>query len=414
MKLIQTIQQDTAGKTSSGLHEDAAGGAVCAGDMASAVMPLLSTMVQRQPTTSIPKPQLIDYGIKKPKAKKKKSIGLAEAYRSMMEDVPTSNTGDIAQGGDHKSDPNFDSSEVISKLKGLENKEKQDHRDTVTFGLEDDDGGLVKVTVRQEQAGDFENALQAFISNIDDTAEKPEIAEILFKLKDQFDVVDVEWPQVQEDEEEDVSMQGAGGEGDDQGLTGDEAADPNADPGADLGGEDPLGGMDDSGTGGDGQVQGLLTQVIDMMKADAEARKAEARAKEAEAKAKEADAIVAQAMSKVKQEEQYLDMETYNKSKKDEDREAKRLAQLAKWKHDMSSEHGVDAGDDDDSGGDLLSAMTRSQPKAAAQQAPQQGLEQEERAGPATSQKQQPKKGSTIRGKVHPHDVARFILNRVK
>ena len=30
----------------------------------------------------------------------------------------------------------------------------------------------------------------------------PEIAEILFKLKDHFDIIDVDWPNIEEDEEE--------------------------------------------------------------------------------------------------------------------------------------------------------------------------------------------------------------------
>ena len=49
------------------------------------------------------------------------------------------------------------------------------------------------------------------------------------------------------------------------------------------------------------------------------------------------------AMAKVKQDEEILDMEDYYKSKKDAEKEAKQLAKLAKWKHEMAREKG-DAG----------------------------------------------------------------------
>jgi len=153
----------------------------------------------------------------------------------------------------------------------------------------------------------------------------------------------------------------------------------------------PPGGAD-----GAGEVTGLLTQVIDMMKADAEARKAEARAREAEAKTKEADSVVAQSLARVKQEEQYLDMETYNKARKDEDREAKRLAQLAKWKHSMSQ--GESGGMDDmDDFGSTLKPNRDASP------------EEEEIVRPNNKTRT-----STVRHRVAPHDIAQFIINRVK
>ena len=102
------------------------------------------------------------------------------------------------------------------------------------------------------------------------------------------------------------------------------------------------GGME--GEGGEGEmpmepeggVESALQQVIDMLKADAEARKAESEARAKEAEARTAEANAASASAKVKQEEQVLDMESYNKQKKEEKDETKRLADLAKWKHDQA------------------------------------------------------------------------------
>lgn len=309
----------------------------------------------------------------------------------------------------------FDTASVIAKLKGLENKDKKDRRNLVSFGLEDDNGGLVRVSVSDEQAEDFEKALQAFLADQErDVDNVPEIAEVLFKLKDRFDIVDVQWPKVQEDEEEDVSVEG-----------GEDGQDPDA-AGVDLGGDDPAaaGGADaglpgDTGAGAsDGQVKDLLVQVIDMMKADAEARKAEARAKEAEAKAKEADTIVKTTRSRVKQEEQLLDMDAHQKARKEEEKEAKRLAQLAKWKAEMGDDEGVFDDDDLGASDDADSLDTLDAPAAPQQQAPAAAPREEEervmrRPAPIKAQPQK-KPSSVVKGRVHPHDIASFILSRVK
>lgn len=339
--------------------EDAAGGAVGGGDVASCAMPLFSSLVKQKTTTS--PVRTIKIGKRNTRNKNK---SLREMFATLREDL------DPEQGSGGS--PDFDSTEVISKLKGLENKETTDNQNTVTFGLEDDEQGIIRVTVKQEQAEDFEHALQTFLTGSSDEHDqkKPEIAELLFKLKDNFDIINVEWPEIQEDEEEgqELAMNQDG-----EGVEGDVNVDVDADVTA---------GPDSN------QVQDLLTQVIDMMKADAEARKADAEARSAEAKNREAEAGLAQSMARVKQEEQLLDMDTYNKAKKEEEREAKRLAQLAKWKHETK--------DTDDVG---LSGLDNF------------GSEEEEQI---FSQKW--KKSSTPKShkRVHAHDIANFMLKRVK
>lgn len=357
MKLHQNINSAT--KTVEPMNEDAAGGAVGAGAIAVCAMPMFSSFVKR----NIPTPTIIKYGKSvKNQRTKKKTLSLAEAMRSVFE-------------GDEV-DPNFDATEVISKLKAIENKEKQDHRDTTTFGIEDDNGNIIRVIVRNEQATDFERALRQFITDADDDQQIPDVAEVMFELKDQFDIVDVVWPEVEEDEEEVQGVEGGenveGGEGIVDGEEGNVGADMDMDMGA------PAGDTDQAAT--------LLTQVIDMMKADADARKAEAKAREAEAHNREAEAMTQQAMARVKQEEQILDMETYNKSKKEQDREAKRLAQLAKWKHDMDA--------DETDMDDVVSSSF--------------GVEDEEVTN------KQPRQSKSLRGRVKPHDIAEYILKRVK
>jgi len=229
----------------------------------------------------------------------------------------------------------YSPADVISKLDDAEKKSKID-KDTTAFGLEDEDGNLVKVYVKSEQADDFEHALSDMLAgndeNDDDENSAAEIAEVIFKLKDKFEIVNVEWPTIEGDEEEE------------QEVVGDETG---MDDEGDLGAEADLGGEDELGLDGEGEDQGAsdeeaaksaLQQVIDLLKADAESKTAEARAKEAEANAKEAEYAAQAAASKVSQEEEVLDMEAYYKDKADQEKEAKQLAKLAKYKHDLAKD----------------------------------------------------------------------------
>lgn len=83
----------------------------------------------------------------------------------------------------------------------LDRSAKLDEVDTITFGLETDDGKIVKVYVNKDQANDFEKALSEKLGEIDD------IEEVLNTLAKDFEIVDVEWPEAPTDEEdEDINM----------------------------------------------------------------------------------------------------------------------------------------------------------------------------------------------------------------
>ncbi len=251
-------------------------------------------------------------------------------------------------------DNKFDSADVISKLKTAE-KRAEHEEDTTGFALEDEEGRIVKVFVAAEEAKDFEAALGAALAGADEDdadidaeeATSLEIAEVLFNLKDRFTIVDVEWPQVEEDEEEqevegepgdaegdlDVDLQGDG-EGGEGGEGGEDEAGMEAalQDGEGEGGEfgDEMGGEDDA--------KSALDSVIDLLKAQADAQKAEANAKEAEANAEEAKYNSKAADSKVKQEEEVLDMEAHYDRQGKVDKEAKQLSKLAKWKHETAQD----------------------------------------------------------------------------
>lgn len=283
---------------------------VGAGSVAMAATPLFATLVKRSKGTKV-KVKKLDIGNNDPV---KRLMGVKESF----------NTNLSSMNGD--SETSLDHTGILDKLKSIENKEKADTRDYATFGLEDEKGNVVKVSVPKDEASDFELAIQSALSDDESDAE---IAEVLYGLKDRFTILDVEWGEMEEDEE----VEPVDGEVPADGEQPPEDFDLDVDAGQDPGTD---------------QVSSLLTQIIDMMKADAEARKSEALARQAESKAKEAEAAAQQAAIKVKQEEQILDMEAHEKRQKDVDKEAKRLAKLAKWRHDMADQEGVDDSDVDE------------------------------------------------------------------
>jgi hypothetical protein len=286
-----------------------------------------------------------------------------------------------------EAEQSFDPAAVVSKMAAADKKAKN-MEDTKTFGLEDENGQVVRVLVAADEADDFETALAHMLHGEDDEAltddkTSMEIAEVLFKLKDRFTIVDVIWPEIEEDEEEDAT------EASDETLDDTEGED-DLDADEEGEGEDDLDMEADDEGGEEFDQATMLSQVIDLLKSQQDAQAAESRAKEAEAEAKKAEAEREAAMAKVRQEEQILDMETYYKNKKDENKEAKRLAQLAKWKHDM-------AADEDDLG-------PSADPVAAADMAV--GVEQEEKGTVNVFNKVDKNSDS----KMDPQDFLRYLF----
>lgn len=229
----------------------------------------------------------------------------------------------------------FDAADVLSKLEAAE-KKAETEKDTATFGLENEDGSVVRVYVRKEQAEEFEQALAQLLAGEDNDEDNEntslEIAEVLFKLKDQFDIVDVDWGDIPEDEEQEQTV------GEEQPAEG-EDAEGELPPEEGMEGENPEGELPPEEGMGEDQAKSALDAVIDMMKADAKAKQAEAEARAAEARAREAEWTAKAAAQKVKQEEEILDMETHEKEIQQQEKEAKRLAKLAKYRHDKAAKY---------------------------------------------------------------------------
>lgn len=72
--------------------------------------------------------------------------------------------------------------------------EINDEVDTVVFGLEDDEGGIVKIYVNAEQADEFESKMSELLGMEDD------LEAAINKAAETFDIVDVVWPEDAEGE----------------------------------------------------------------------------------------------------------------------------------------------------------------------------------------------------------------------
>jgi len=142
---------------------------------------------------------------------------VSSAYRmpeSQIKSVPSLNRWNWRILGEMVGKPQFDASDVMSKLDAAE-KRARDEQDTVPFGLEDEDGNIIKVYVKAEEADEFESALAAMLAGEDEDEDDEnsgmEIAEVLFQLKDRFQIVDVEWPNIEGDPEEEQEVAGEPG-----------------------------------------------------------------------------------------------------------------------------------------------------------------------------------------------------------
>lgn len=326
------------------VNEDAAGGAISAGAVAGFRGSLFGGSMPSRQRKSVKGIPVIRYSNKMLEKKPKRK--LSETSRTSFAAFLSESIGD-----DEK---DFDSSEIISKLSAnAKVSDELDGDELAVFGLEDADGQITKVYVPAEEGKEFEQALGDALRHTTENGQT-EIAALLFDLKDKFKIVDVKWPTVQEDEEQ-APPAGApapapGGAPMDPNAA---PVDPNAPPGAAAPVDtnapiDPNAPPMDAGAMGTGPAApgadmppasdptAMIMQVLDMLKADAEARKAESAAKTAEAQAKESEAAATLAQTKMAGEEEALDAEAYFKAKKEEKKEADRIKMMAKFRQETA------------------------------------------------------------------------------
>lgn len=250
--------------------------------------------------------------------------------------------------------PSFDTQEVMSKLKAADAAGIVDNKsNTKGYALEDDNGKIVTVRVPAEQGDDFEQALGKALNDQQDG--DVEIAEILFNLRSQFDIVDVNWedgsiPEDEEvdntlDEPVDADVEGPEGdfpEGEGEDQLGDDSSEGDSPDMGDEEDKDPMNAEDQDVVGStqSGDAFSALQSVIDMMKADAEARKTEAEAEKAKASVEAGRVAAAAAAARTRSEEEILDMENFNKRKKEEKRQRDLQAKIIRYRHEMENNLG--------------------------------------------------------------------------
>lgn len=218
-------------------------------------------------------------------------------------------------------DPSHVSS-VMSKLDSVVNAKPE--VETKSFGFEDTDGNIIKVVVSADDADNFKQALSTELEQLEADGKNIEVAELLFKMRNKFNIVDVKWPQAVEDEEP-LKQPEDGDLGD---VPVDNNQPSNGDPMSQA-------SMPPPPSGDSNMTSSAMDAMLQALIADAEARRQEAVAKAAEARAREAAAAAEMSRQKLSAEEEVADMEAFYSSQNEEQKEAKKLAKLAKFRHQM-------------------------------------------------------------------------------
>jgi hypothetical protein len=142
--------------------------------------------------------------------KKFKKPGVSEGETSLLkiiseiEDIntldKTSNSNDISfnNARNRLTGNNVNVLDITNYLNKA--KEINDEVDTIAFGLELDDGKVVKVYVDAQQADNFEKALGDMLGKEDD------IEEVINSMAQTFNIVDVVWPETNEPESDDAEL----------------------------------------------------------------------------------------------------------------------------------------------------------------------------------------------------------------
>jgi hypothetical protein len=99
-----------------------------------------------------------------------------------------------------KVNEDFDMNDIVSRLKGSEVETAADDVGVVSYGVEDDKGNVMRITVRGDQAKEFEETLARQLADAKSNKSSGieikgnSLAEILFNLRDKFEIVTVDFP----------------------------------------------------------------------------------------------------------------------------------------------------------------------------------------------------------------------------
>lgn len=266
-----------------------------------------------------------------------------------------------------KLDENTSLDQVFSKLGGIRNQGKMEDQNAQTYGVEDDDGNLMKITVKADQAEKFEVALAQELGELENYkmtgrggyGREVSIAEVLYNLKQEFDIITVEFPEIPSDKvynadkvsdpedvafgeedfqndgddfsnEDEFNMDDMDAEGD-LGGEGDELGDLEGEEGDMPEDEEDLGVEFDEDEGED-DASSVLKNIIQMLTKQAEAQAAQAEAEAEKSRALQAEYSVMAAKEEMHKQQELAKMERELEEQKSKEKTAKDLADLAKYK----------------------------------------------------------------------------------
>jgi hypothetical protein len=293
-----------------------------------------------------------------------------------------------------KVNEDFDMTDLLSRLKSADVETTGEDIGVVSYGVEDDKNNVMRITVRADQAKEFEETIARQLADAKSNRSNGiavkgnSLAEILYNLRNKFEIISVDFPIIPKDvvynadqateapadgafsdvddfsqsmdEEGDLGMGdentdlgGTGGDlgqSTDQGLDQSGGADLNA---GDIGGDnDNLGGAGEPLAGGPTEDEGtedenvqdfgmetpaeedegsILSQIVNMLKAQANAKEAEANAAAEEARAKQAEWSAIAADKEVSRQEELARVEAQVQAQKKKEKEAKKYADLARF-----------------------------------------------------------------------------------
>lgn len=262
-----------------------------------------------------------------------------------------------------------DLNDVISKLRGAQRTAAGYDDDVISYGVEDDNGNIMRITIKSKQAKDFEYILARELEKYKENrlngsfVDDKSLAEILFDLKNKFEIVDVKFPIIPTDviynadqatkaspEENEIS--------DRDSFDDDHTLDNKEDSGEDKfkqdlennennneipPSEDQINSSDEDDENGaatedlaknfedQGNETSLLKNIIDMIKAQADAAKATAEAESEKARAKQAEYTAMGVQSSLEREEKMAKVKAEIDAQKDKEKRAKEMAELARY-----------------------------------------------------------------------------------
>jgi hypothetical protein len=356
----------------------------------------------------------------------------AQELKKKREEEGKKKRGSFSSFFRRKVNEEFDMGSIVSQLKGIEGSSSDSVSAAVSYGIEDDKGNFMRVTVKSDQAKEFEMTIaRKMADNKDNTVlglntQKMSLAEILFDLQNQFDILDVEFPIIPKDavyNQDDATVGQPNQPADNQnvvpdanGQFGEDATgmdafdgnDPNA-TGGDLGGlgDDNTANTSDLGSGetnpddvlGTGQPDetdadnvedfgtettsdtdpaSLLRSLVDMLKKQAEAETAKANASAEQARASQAEWSAIAANKEVERQEEFARVQADLDEKKRREKQAKQYADLAKYNvtQGKSALNNMDEGIEDSFlYSSILEDATQINNVAALQQAKQEIIE---------------------------------------